>query len=85
MHKHKGLLVLDSIAGGNLWVHLDTVHVDVLITAPQKGWCGPAFAGFVLMNDDAHARMLETKSNSYTVDLRKWAEVMEKYESGAFM
>ena len=56
--------------------------VDVLISAPQKGWSSTPSAGLVMMSDRAAARMADTTSNSFTVDLKKWASIMDAYEGG---
>ena len=76
------LFVLDCIASGAMWVKLTECHVDVLITAPQKGWTGTPCAGVVLLNDRAKAVALATTSNSFACDLKKWLEIMNRYESG---
>lgn len=73
-----GLFVLDCIASGAVWVPTP----DVLITAPQKGWSGTPCAGMVLMNDRALARLDETTSDSFAIDLARWLQIMRAYEDG---
>jgi aspartate aminotransferase-like enzyme len=77
-----GLFVLDCIASGALWVDMRAVGVDVLISAPQKGWSGPSCAGLVMLGERAIARMAETASSSFACDLKKWRQIMEAYEAG---
>lgn len=82
VHEVGGLFVLDCIASGTIWVDMEASGVDVLLSAPQKGWSGPPCAGLVMMS--AHARnVLETTtSTSFAADLKKWTEIMEAYEGG---
>ncbi len=82
VHEHGGLFVLDCIASGCAWVDMKATGVDVLISAPQKGWSAQPSAGLVMMNDAAHARVKETVSTSFAVDLGKWLTIMEAYTSG---
>jgi len=77
-----GLFVLDCIASGAIWVDMRAMGVDVLISAPQKGWSGPSCAGLVMLGERALARMAETSSSSFACDLKKWRQIMEAYESG---
>lgn len=85
VHKVGGLFVLDSIAAGTIWVDMKKLGIDVLITAPQKGWSGPACCGIVLMNEKAKSMTKASTSTSFSISLNKWLEVMEKYEAGGFM
>jgi aspartate aminotransferase-like enzyme len=82
VHAHGGLFVLDCIASGTIWVNMADVGVDVLISAPQKGWSGPPCAGFVMLNDAALAAVTATDSTSFACDLGKWLEIMRAYENG---
>ena len=82
VHSVGGLLVLDCIASGAVWVDMKDVGVDVLISAPQKGWSGSPCCGLVMMSDYAVARMQDTQSNSFACDLKKWSEIMNTYENG---
>ena len=77
-----GLFVLDCIASGTLWVEMEDVGVDVLISAPQKGWSGSPCCGVVMLGERAYERMQETTSTSFACDLRKWSEIMSAYEKG---
>ena len=77
-----GLFVLDCIASGTIWIDMKAAGVDVLISAPQKGWSGPAGAGFVMLGERARARIDGTTSTSFSCDLKKWMQIMETYENG---
>ncbi|MCE1160300.1 MAG: aminotransferase class V-fold PLP-dependent enzyme [Burkholderiales bacterium] len=77
-----GLFVLDCIASGAIWVDMQATGVDVLISAPQKGWSGSPCCGLVMMNDAAVAKVNATTSNSFAVDLKKWLQIMQAYENG---
>ena len=83
VHAVGGLFVLDCIASGTLWVNMQALGVDVLITAPQKGWSGTPGAGLVMLSESARARVAATKSTSFAMDLGKWLQIMETYESGS--
>ena len=83
VHAVGGLFVLDCIASGTLWVNMQALGVDVLITAPQKGWSGTPGAGLVMLSEGARARVAATKSTSFAMDLGKWLQIMETYESGS--
>ena len=82
VHEVGGMLVLDCIASGALWVDMQKLGVDILISAPQKGWSGSPCAGLVMMNDQALARLATTQSSSFALDLRKWTDIMKAYEQG---
>jgi aspartate aminotransferase-like enzyme len=82
VHEVGGLFVLDCIASGALWVDMKALDVDVLISAPQKGWSGTPCAGLVMLSEQARARIDETQSTSFALDLRKWLDIMEAYEGG---
>lgn len=77
-----GLFVLDCIASGTIWVDMKTVGVDVLISAPQKGWSASPCAGLVMMNDRAKERVEASASSSFACDLKKWLQIMQAYENG---
>jgi aspartate aminotransferase-like enzyme len=83
VHASGGLFVLDCIASGTLWVDMQPLGVDVLVTAPQKGWSGTPGAGLVMLSEGARARIDETKTTSFALDLAKWLQIMETYESGS--
>ena len=81
-HEVGALMVLDCIASGCAWVDMKSTGVDVLISAPQKGWSSTPSAGLVMMSDRAANRLTDTTSNSFTVDLKKWHSIMQAYENG---
>ena len=81
-HEVGGLMVLDCIASGCAWVDMRALGVDVLISAPQKGWSASPCAGLVLMSERAEARLAETTSDSFATDLAKWHSIMKAYENG---
>lgn len=78
-----GLFVLDCVASGALWVDTTACGVDVLISAPQKGWSASPCAALITLSERAIARMEETTSSSFAADLRKWSQIMQAYESGS--
>jgi aspartate aminotransferase-like enzyme len=82
MHGVGGLFVLDCIASGCAWVDMAASGVDVLISAPQKGWSAPPSAGLVMLNADALDRCRAAKSTSFAMDLGKWLTIMEAYLGG---
>jgi len=81
-HAAGGLFVLDCIASGAAWVDMRRTGVDVLVSAPQKGWSAPPGAGLVMLSDLAHDRLATTTSSSFSMDLKRWQAIMEAYESG---
>ncbi|HAB56753.1 MAG TPA: aminotransferase [Acidimicrobiaceae bacterium] len=83
VHEHGGLFVLDCVASGTVFVNLEETGVDVLLTAPQKGWSASPCAALVMMSPHASARLDETTSSSFANDLKKWTQIMETYEGGA--
>ena len=82
VHEAGGLLVLDCIASGALWVDMRACGVDVLISAPQKGWSGSPCCGLVMLGDAAVARLAETAGTSFACDLKKWLEIVQAYQNG---
>lgn len=81
-HEVGALMVLDCIASGCIWVDMAATGVDVLISAPQKGWSASPSAGVVVLSPAAEARLGETASNSFALDLKKWRAIMAAYEGG---
>ena len=79
-----GLFVLDCIASGTIWVDIVASNVDVLISAPQKGWSGSPCCALVALGDRARAAVEQTNSTSFACDLLKWLQIMESYEKGGF-
>src|SRR5690606_27146913 len=84
VHEQGGMFVLDCIASGAIWVDMQAAGVDILISAPQKGWSGPACAGLVMLSAEARQRIESTTSTSFSCDLRKWLQIMQSYEQGGF-
>jgi len=82
VHSVGGLFVLDCIASGTVWVDMQETGVDVLISAPQKGWSASPCAALVMLNEDALALLETTTSNSFACDLKKWHQIMQAYENG---
>ncbi|MFU8817832.1 MAG: alanine--glyoxylate aminotransferase family protein, partial [Pseudomonadales bacterium] len=82
VHEHGGLFVLDCIASGTRWVDMRDSGVDVLISAPQKGWTGTPCCGLVMLSERARQQIDATTSSSFACDLKKWLEIMEAYENG---
>lgn len=82
VHAVGGLFVLDCIASGTLWVDMQAVGVDVLVSAPQKGWSGSPCCALIVMSALARERIESTQSTSFACDLRKWLQIMEAYEGG---
>ena len=82
VHGVGGMFVLDCIASGAIWVDMKVSGVDVLISAPQKGWSSSPCAGLVMLNSVALERLKSTTSTSFAGDLRKWLEIMQAYEKG---
>ena len=81
-HEVGALMVLDCIASGCAWVDMRATGVDVLISAPQKGWSAAPSAGLVMLSKRALARLEETTSDSFAIDLKKWRAIMQAYEDG---
>ena len=82
VHEVGGLFVLDCIASGAIWVDMQATGVDVLVSAPQKGWSGSPCCAFVMLSDRARAAIDGTTSTSFAADLKKWLQIMETYEGG---
>jgi aspartate aminotransferase-like enzyme len=81
-HEVGGLVVLDCIASGSLWVDMTALGIDVLLSAPQKGWSGSPGAGFVMLSDAGRAAVGSTISTSFAADLRTWLSITEAYIEG---
>ncbi|WP_126444423.1 aminotransferase class V-fold PLP-dependent enzyme [Sulfuricystis multivorans] len=82
VHAQGGLFVLDCVASGALWVDMAELGIDILVTAPQKGWSGPPGAGLVCLGTTALERLETTTSTSFALDLKKWLQIMQAYEKG---
>ena len=85
VHQVGGLFVLDCIASGTIWVDMKATGVDVLVTAPQKGWSGSPCCAMVMLSERARSAIDSTTSSSFACDLKKWLQVMEAYENGTHM
>ena len=82
VHQVGGLLVLDCIASGAMWVNMASTGVDVLVSAPQKGWSGSPCCAMVMLSERARKHIDTTQSSSFACDLKKWLQIMEGYEKG---
>ncbi len=85
VHEVGGLFVLDCIASGAMWVDMKATGVDVLISAPQKGWSSSPCCAMVMMSERARQAIDSTTSTTFAMDLKKWLQVMETYENGGHM
>ncbi len=83
VHEVGGLFVLDCIASGAIWVDMQATGVDVLVSAPQKGWSGSPCCAMVMLSERGRAAIEGTTSTSFAADLKKWLQIMEAYEGGA--
>jgi aspartate aminotransferase-like enzyme len=82
VHEVGGMFVLDCIASGTVWVDMQDCGIDVLISAPQKGWSASPCAGLVMLSAQADKVMADTQSTSFACDLKKWRQIMAAYENG---
>ena len=82
VHSVGGLFVLDCVASGTVWVDMKDVGIDILISAPQKGWSASPCAALVMLNNDAIAEMEKTTSSSFACNLKQWHGIMQAYENG---
>lgn len=82
VHSVGSLFVLDCVASGTIWVDMEKSGIDILITAPQKGWSGSPCSGLVMLSPGAREKIKSTVSTSYACDLLKWLNIMEAYENG---
>lgn len=82
VHAVGGLLVLDCIASGAMWVDMRATGVDVLVSAPQKGWSSSPCCAMVMLSEKALAVLPQTQSDSFAMDLKKWHDIMKAYENG---
>jgi aspartate aminotransferase-like enzyme len=83
VHAYGGIFVLDCVASGAMWVNMAASGVDVLISAPQKGWSSTPCAGLVMLSQHALDVMAGTTSSSFSLDLKKWLAMMQAHEQGA--
>jgi aspartate aminotransferase-like enzyme len=82
IHEVGGLFVLDCVASGTVWVDMKACGVDVLISAPQKGWSSTPGAALIMLGETARREVEATTSTSFAADLKKWLQIMQAYESG---
>ena len=82
VHSVGGLLVIDCIASGCVWLDMKELGIDVLISAPQKGWSSTPGAGLVMLSDAAVQKVESTESDSFSLDLKQWLNIMRAYENG---
>ena len=82
VHSVGGLLVIDCIASGCVWLDMQDLGIDVLISAPQKGWSSTPCAGLVMLSDAAIKKVDNTESDSFSLDLKQWLNIMRAYENG---
>ena len=82
VHSVGGLLVIDCIASGCVWLDMKELGIDVLISAPQKGWSSTPCAGLVMLSDAAVKKVDDTESDSCSLDLKQWLNIMRAYENG---
>ena len=81
-HEAGALFVLDCVASGAVWVDMQATGVDVLISAPQKGWSSSPCCAMVMLSERARTAIESTKSSSFSCDLKKWMQIAEGYEKG---
>jgi len=84
VHEVGGVLVVDCIASGTIWLNMEKLGIDALVSAPQKGWSGPCCVGIVALSERGYRRVQETNSDSMVTNLKEWCNVMSIYESGNF-
>ena len=81
-HEVGALMVLDCVASGAMWVDMQKTGVDVLISAPQKGWSSTPCCAMVMLSERARQAIESTQSSSFSCDLKKWMTIAEGYEKG---
>jgi len=84
VHDVGGVLVIDCIASGTVWLDMKELGIDALISAPQKGWSGPCCVGIVALSERGYCRVQETEADSMVTNLKMWCNVMKEYEEGRF-
>jgi aspartate aminotransferase-like enzyme len=80
-HEVGGLLCIDGIAAGMVWLDMVELGVDVYVTAPQKGWTGPACVGIAMLSEAGVKAAKHSQSNSFCCNLAQWLVVMDEYEN----
>jgi len=84
VHDVGGVFVIDCIASGTVWLNMEELGIDALISAPQKGWSGPCCVGIVALSERGYCRVQETECDSMVTNLKMWCHVMSEYEAGRF-
>jgi len=84
VHEVGGVFVLDCIASGTIWLNMEELGIDALVSAPQKGWSGPCCVGIVALSERGYRRVQETDCDSMVTNLKEWCNVMAEYEAGRF-
>src|SRR5690606_6216659 len=82
VHEAGGMFVLDCIASGTIWVDMAAIGVDILISAPQKGWSGSPCSAFIMLSKRARQRIETTSSTCFACELRMWMKNIGAYERG---
>lgn len=82
VHSVNGLLVIDCIASGCVWLDMQKLGIDVIISAPQKGWSSTPGAGLVMLSEAAVKKVETTESDSFSLDLKQWLNIMRAFENG---
>ena len=82
-HNAGAIFVLDCIASGAIWIDMQDIGIDVLVSAPQKGWSGSPCSAFVMLSERARNLMAATRSTSFAADLNRWLQIMQAYEGGS--
>ncbi len=82
VHSVGGLLVIDCIASGCIWLDMKALGIDVLLSAPQKGWSSTPCAGLIMLSEQAVQAVDNSESNSFSCDLKQWLNIMRAYENG---
>ena len=82
VHSVGGLLVIDCIASGCVWLDMKALGIDVIISAPQKGWSSTPAAGLVMLSAAAVKKVESTESDSFSLDLKQWLNIMRAFENG---
>jgi aspartate aminotransferase-like enzyme len=84
VHSVGGLFVVDCIASGAIWLDMKACSIDVLISAPQKGWSAQPGYGMLMLSQAAREKAETTVSTSFAADLKRWIQIMDAYETGSF-
>ena len=82
VHEVGGLLAIDCIASGCIWLDMQALGIDVLLSAPQKGLSSTPCAGLVMLSAAAKEAVLASTPSSFALDLKAWLNIMTAYENG---